>query len=120
MTTAARDSPTMASGWKAMAIPTNPTARSSAAISPRQRVTSTRSPAKPSIAGRRVSDAMAVTATTTAQTTAIPVMNDRFIKSMPSSEMTTVDAAKATARPAVSMATTAASSIEAPACMFSR
>ena len=53
---------------------------------------STRSPAKPSSAGRRVSDAMAVTATTTAQAMAIPVMNARFISSMPSSEMTTVDA----------------------------
>ena len=110
----------MASGWNAIATPTSPTARRRAAIRPRHLVTSMRSPAKPMRAGSRVSDAMAVTATTVAQAMAMPVTNARFISTMPSNEMTTVEAAKVTARPAVSMATTAASSIEAPACMFSR
>ena len=46
----------------------------SAAISPRHRVTSTRSPAKPRSAGSSVSDETAVTATTVAAAAARPVM----------------------------------------------
>ena len=67
-----------------------------------------------------MSDATAVTKTTTAAAPASPVMNDRPMRSMPSSEITTVVAANATARPAVSSATTVASSTEAPLCRFSR
>ena len=83
-------------------------------------MTSTRSPANPSSAGSSVSDATAVTATTVAADAARPVMNDRFIRSMPSREMTTVVPAKATARPAVSSATIVASSVDAPLWRFSR
>ena len=63
---------------------------------------------------------MAVTATTEAAAMASPEMNARFISNMPSSEMTTVLPAKATARPAVSRAMTVAFSVEAPAWRFSR
>ncbi len=119
-TTAASASPIRASGWIVRAKPASPTATSSAAISPRHRVTSTRSPANPRSAGSSVSDATAVTKTTTAAAPARPVMNDSPISTMPSNEITTVVAANATARPAVSSATTVASSTDAPLCRFSR
>jgi hypothetical protein len=89
-------------------------------MSPPQRVTSTRSPAKPSRAGSSVSDATIVTATTVAAPIASPVMKLICMMSMPSSEMTTVVPAKDTARPAVSMATTVDCSVPMPLCRFSR
>ena len=89
-------------------------------MSPRHRVNSIRWPAKPRRAGSSVSEATAVTATTVAAAAASPVTNARPMRTMPSSEMTTVVPANATARPAVSRATTVASSIEAPLCRFSR
>ena len=49
-----------------------------------------------------------VTSTVTAAPVANPLMNDRPMMNMPSSEMTTVAPANTTARPAVSMATTVA------------
>ncbi len=96
--------PTMVSGWKVERQPRRDrVATRRAAISPRHRVTSTRWPAKPRSAGSRVRDATAVTATTVAAAAASPVMNARPMRTMPSSEMTTVVPANATARPAVSM-----------------
>ena len=101
-------------------MPANPTATRRAATSPRQRVTSTRCFAKPSSAGRRVSDATIVTATTVAALTASPVTKLMPMMIMPSSEMTTVVPANSTARPAVSMASTVASRTSIPLCRFSR
>ena len=72
----------------------------------RQRVISTRRPAKPSRAGSSVSEATSVVATTAAVPSARPVMKLTCMTSMPSSEITTVVPANSTARPAVSMAMT--------------
>ena len=85
--------------------PTNATATSTAAISPRRLVSSIRSPAKPSRAGSSVSEATRVIATTTAMPIAMPEMKLSCMISMPSSEMTTVEPANTTARPAVFIAT---------------
>jgi hypothetical protein len=95
-------------------------ATSEAAMRPRQRVTSTRSPAKPRSAGRSVREAMTVTATTRAAPTASPWTKLTPITSMPSSEITTVVPAKVTARPAVSRAMDVESATEWPLCRFSR
>ena len=100
--------------------PTSPSATKPVAITPRQRLTSTRSPAKPSSAGRSVSDATTVTSTTTAELIARPEMNEMPITIMPRNEMTTVRPAKVTARPAVSMAMAVASSGVWPWWRFSR
>ena len=85
-------------------MPSSATATSPAAISPRQRVTSMRSRTNASSAGSSVTEAIIVAATGIAAATASPLMNGRPMKSMPSSEITTVSPAKITARPAVSMA----------------
>ena len=91
-----------------------------AAIRPRQRVTSTRSPAKPSRAGSRVSEAIIVMATTTAAPMARPETKLSCMISMPMREMTTVVPANSTARPAVSMAMSVDDSMLWPLCRFSR
>ncbi len=77
---------------------------------PRHRVTSIRGPAKPSSAGNSVIDEIIVTATVVAAPMPSPEMNSRPINNMPSSETTTVTPANTTARPAVSIALTVASS----------
>ena len=77
---------------------------------PRQRVTSMRSLASPSRAGRSVIEATMVTATTVAAPIPRPLTNESPISSIPSSEMTTVVPANSTARPAVLMAVAVASS----------
>ena len=100
--------------------PTRATATRPAAIRPRQRVTSTRSPAKPSSAGSSVSEATSVIATTTAMPMARPETKLSCMISMPSSEMTTVVPANTTARPAVSIAISVESSMLWPLCRFSR
>ncbi len=100
--------------------PIKATAISPAAISPRRRVSSIRSPANPNKAGSRVSDANRVNATTTAMPIAIPEMKPSCMTSMPSSEMTTVDPANTTARPAVSIAISVDCSMLCPLCRFSR
>ena len=87
---------------------------------PRHRVTSMRSPAKPSRAGSRVSDATTVMATMTAALTARPWMKATPITTMPRNDTTTVTPAKATARPAVSIAIEVASSEVCPWRRFSR
>ncbi len=97
------------------AIDTSP-----AAISPRQRATSTLRWAKPSSAGSRVTEAIIVTSTVTAAPVARPLMNDRPMMNMPSSEITTVTPANMTARPAVSSATTVDCSGSRPAFRPSR
>ena len=74
-------------------------------MSPRLLVSSIRSPAKPSKAGSRVSEATRVIATTTAMPIAMPETKLNCMMSMPSSEMTTVEPANTTARPAVFIAT---------------
>ena len=85
-----------------------------------QRVTSTRSPARPSNAGSRVTEASIVTATVVAAPIPRPEMKARPMSSMPSNEMTTVSPAKMTARPAVFRAAAVASSGESPAWRPSR
>ena len=97
------------SGVKLRPAPTRASAASPAAIRPRQRVSSTRSPAKPSSAGSSVTDATIVTATTEAAPMANPVTKLTPMINMPISEMTTVVPANTTARPAVSMAIDVAS-----------
>lgn len=87
---------------------------------PRQRVTSIRCPAKPSNAGNRVIDAIIVIATVVAAPIPRPEMNSRPINNMPSNEITTVTPANTTARPAVSIALTVASSNDWPFFRFSR
>ena len=76
---------------------------------PRQRVTSTRSPTKPSSAGSSVTDASMVNNTVIDAPIAKPFMNDTPMINMPNSEMTTVVPAKITARPAVLIASAVAS-----------
>ena len=100
--------------------PTKATATSRAAISPRRLVSSTRSPAKPSRAGSRVSEASSVNATTTAMPIAMPETKPNCMISMPSSEMTTVEPANTTARPAVFIAISVDCSMLCPVCRFSR
>ena len=95
-------------------------ATSAAMIRPRSRVTSTRSPAKPRRAGRRVSDATIVIATTVAAPMASPEMKVSCMTSMPISEMTTVVPAKSTARPAVFIAMSVEASMVWPLWRFSR
>ncbi len=87
---------------------------------PRQRVISTRWPAKPSSAGSRVRDATTVTATTVAAPTARPPTKLTCMVSMPIREITTVVPAKVTARPAVSRAIDTDSSMVWPLRTFSR
>ena len=91
-----------------------------AAIRPRQRVTSTLGPKMANIAGNSVSEAIMVKATVSAAAMPRPETNDKPMVSMPSSDNTTVIPANATARPAVSMAPTMASSNEAPSRLSSR
>jgi hypothetical protein len=119
MTTTAIGAPSMR-GTKFSPTPTSATATSPAAMRPRQRVTSTFSPTKPSRAGSRVSDATMVTATTVAAPMASPFTKLMPMMSMPRREMTTVVPAKVTARPAVSMASVVANSPPWPSCRFSR
>ena len=66
-------------------------------------------PAKPKIAGRRVSAAASTRATATIVAVARPSMNGRPTTNSPSRAMTTVAPAKSTARPAVDRATMVAS-----------
>ena len=87
---------------------------------PRQRVSSTRLPAKPSRAGSRVSEAIDRDGHDGGGGDGEAGDEARSMSSMPSSEITTVVPAKDTARPAVSMARTVASSVEAPLWRFSR
>lgn len=89
-------------------------------MSPRRRVTSTRSLAKPSRAGSRVSEAIIVNATTTAAPMARPDTKLSCMINMPSNEMTTVVPANSTARPAVSIAITVEASMLCPLWRFSR
>ena len=105
----------MCSPW-----PTSPSATKPVAITPRQRLTSTRSPANPRRAGRRVSDATTVMSTTTAALIARPETNEIPMTIMPRKEMTTVRPANVTARPAVSIAIDVASSGVWPWWRFSR
>ena len=100
--------------------PNNATARKPAAMTPRHRVTSMRCLANPSNAGSNVIDATIVTATVVAAPTPRPDTNCRPMSSMPNSDTTTVRPAKTTARPAVSIAPTAASSNDLPRRRFSR
>ena len=97
-----------------MPPPRNTNASPPAAITPRQRVTLMRCPANPSSAGSRVSDAARTVSTVAEAPTARPWMNLRPITHMPSTLITTVMPAKKTARPAVSMASTVASSSGKP------
>ena len=90
------------------------------ATTPRQRVSSIRWPANPSSAGSSVSEATTVMATTTAALTARPWMKLMPITTMPRNDTTTVTPAKATARPAVSIAMDVASSGVWPWWRFSR
>jgi hypothetical protein len=78
------------------------------------------SPAKPRSAGRSVSEATTVRSTIVAAAMARPWMNAIPISNMPRKETTTVTPAKATARPAVSMAMATASSVVCPWWRFSR
>ena len=110
----------MMSGVMFSPTPTSAIATRPAAIRPRHRVSSTRSPAKPSNAGSNVSDAATVTATTDAAPTARPVTNVTPMTSMPSSEITTVNPANRTDRPAVSMAIVTDSRTVWPAWSCSR
>ena len=71
-------------------------------------------PAKPSSAGSRVSAATTATSTAVDVPMARPWKNDMPISNMPSREMTTVQPAKATARPAVPNASTIACSAPSP------
>ncbi len=118
--TTARARPPTASGAILSPAPTSAATTKPVATTPRQRLTSMRSPANPSRAGNSVSDATTVMATTTAALTARPWMNATPITSMPRKETTTVTPAKATARPAVSMAIDVASSGGWPWWRFSR
>ncbi len=102
-TMAASGTPT-SSGENLSPTPTSATATKPAAMRPRQRVSSIRLPAKPTSAGSSVSDAATVTATTDAAPIARPVTKVTPMRSMPSSEMTTVVPANSTDRPAVSRA----------------
>ena len=87
---------------------------------PRHLVSSTLLPAKPSRAGSRVSDATMVMRTTVAAPMARPEMKLICIRSIPSSEMTTVVPAKATDRPAVSRAAVTAGLMSSPLWSCSR
>ena len=91
--------------------PIKATAINPAAISPRRRVNSMRSPAKPNKAGSNVSEANSVSATTTAMPIAMPETKLSCMISSPSSEITTVEPAKTTARPAVFIAISVESSM---------
>ena len=66
-------------------------------------------PAKPNIAGNRVSAATSTRATATIVAAARPSMNGRSTTNNPSRAMTTVAPANSTARPAVDRATMVAS-----------
>jgi hypothetical protein len=79
-----------------------------------------RSPAKPSSAGRRVTEATTVTATVAAALTASPWTKVTPMRSMPRSEITTVAPAKTTERPAVSPAMSIDSRTVCPAWSCSR
>ena len=103
-TTAATGSVTTNRAGIPRPTPIKATAINPAAIRPRRRVNSMRSPAKPSKAGSNVSEANSVSATTTAMPIAMPEMKLSCMMSRPSSEITTVEPAKTTARPAVFMA----------------
>ncbi len=111
-TSTAAPAPARARGWIPRPRPSRASEANPAATRPRQRVTSMRSPANPSRAGRRVTEATIVAATVTEAAMPRPEMNARPISSMPSRETTTVMPAKTTARPAVSIARTTASSLE--------
>ena len=71
-------------------------------------------PAKPRTAGSRVIDATITTATVTEVPTAMPFTKSTPMRNRPSNEMITVQPAKTTARPAVSMARTTACSGSKP------
>ena len=64
--------------------------------------------------GRSVIDAIIITATAMAIPIANPLTNDKPIARRPSSAMITVEPAKSTARPDVSIASTTDSSMESP------
>ena len=100
--------------------PTSPTATRVAAMSPRRLVFSMFSPAKPRKAGSSVSDAKTVSATVTDAVTARPCTKPMPMRSMPSTETTTVAPANSTARPAVSMAMATDSRTVWPAWSCSR
>ncbi len=100
--------------------PTSPSATKPEAVRPRQRVCSILLPAKPSRAGRSVTDASTVTATVTAAVMPRPPTNPTPISSMPSKEMATVAPANTTERPAVSIAMPIDSRISWPAWSCSR
>ena len=78
------------------------------------------SPANPSRAGSKVSEAATVMATTRAAPSARPDTKVMPISSMPSSEMTTVVPANSTERPAVSCAIATDSRTVWPPCSCSR
>ncbi len=108
------------SGWILSPTPTSAIATNPAAMMPRQREISTLRCAKPSSAGSNVTEAIIVMSTVIAAPVARPLMNDRPMMNMPSSEITTVKPAKTTARPAVSSATTVDCSGSSPAFRPSR
>ena len=86
-----------------------------AAMRPRQRVSSTRAPAKPSSAGQERDRRRSRSRPRRPRRRwPGPDTNETFMTSMPISEMTTVVPANTTARPAVSIATAVASSIAGP------
>ena len=87
---------------------------------PRQRVISTRGPARPSSAGRSVIELIIVTSTVTDAPTARPDSEARPISRIPSNDMTTVIPANTTERPAVSIARIVAWRGVSPLCRPSR
>ena len=108
------------SGWMPRPTPSSAMATNPAARMPRQRVTSILCWANPRNAGSSVTDAIIVINTVMAAPVARPLMNARPMMYMPSSEMTTVNPANTTARPAVSRAVTVASSGDWPVLRPSR
>ena len=94
--------------------PTSASATRPAAMTPRQRVTSTRSPTKPSSAGSSVTEAIIVKSTVIDAPTAMPFMKLTPMINMPRSEITTVVPANNTARPAVSTASAVAAAQSPP------
>ena len=83
-------------------------------------VLSMRAPTQPNSAGSRVSEAITISSTPTAEATATPVTNLRPISDRPSRAMITVVPAKITARPLVSRASAIESSTVDPAWSASR
>ena len=73
-------------------------------------------PAKPRIAGRRVTAASITSSTASAAPVAMPRMKGMPMKNMPSREITTVQPANSTARPAVVSEVTTACRGSSPSC----